>query len=54
MDIFVGALAGLLIGAGTVYIWLQRQLSEKRQRLAALEAQYGHVPSWWVRAISRQ
>ena len=40
MDIFVGALAGLLIGAGTVYIWLQRHLSEKRQRLAALEAQY--------------
>jgi DNA recombination protein RmuC len=40
MDIFAGALAGLLIGAGTVYIWLQRQLSEKRQRLAALEAQY--------------
>ena len=40
MDIFVGALAGLLIGAGIVYIWLQRQLSEKRQRLAALEAQY--------------
>ena len=40
MDIFVGALAGLLIDAGIVYIWLQRQLSEKRQRLAALEAQY--------------
>ena len=40
MYIFVGALAGLLIGAGIVYVWLQRQLSEKRQRLAALEAQY--------------
>ena len=40
MDIFAGALAGLLIGAGIVYIWLQRQLSEKRQHLAALEAQY--------------
>ena len=40
MDIFAGAIAGLLIGAGIVYIWLQRQLSEKRQRLAALEAQY--------------
>jgi DNA recombination protein RmuC len=40
MDIFAGALAGLLIGAGIVYIWLQRQLSEKRLRLAALEAQY--------------
>ena len=40
MDVFLGALAGLLIGAGIVYIWLQRQLSEKRQRLAALEAQY--------------
>jgi DNA recombination protein RmuC len=40
MDIFAGALAGLLIGAGVVYTWLQRQLSEKRQRLAALEAQY--------------
>lgn len=40
MDVFLGALAGLIIGAGTVYIWLQSQLSEKRQRLAALEAQY--------------
>ena len=40
MDIFLGALSGLLIGAGTVYIWLQSHLSEKRQRLAALEAQY--------------
>ena len=40
MDVFLGALAGLLIGAGVVYTWLQRQLSEKRQRLAALEAQY--------------
>lgn len=40
MDIFVGALVGLLIGAGVVYTWLQRQLSEKRQRLAALEAQF--------------
>jgi DNA recombination protein RmuC len=40
MDVFLGALAGLLIGAGLVYIWLQRQLSDKRQRLAALEAQY--------------
>ena len=43
MDIFLGALAGLLIGAGTVYIWLQRQLSEKRQSLAALDAQYASV-----------
>ena len=40
MDIFVGAVGGLIIGAGIIYIWLQRQLSEKRQRLAALEAQY--------------
>ena len=40
MDILLGALAGLLIGAGTVYIWLQLQLSEKRQRLSALEAQH--------------
>ncbi len=40
MDVFLGALAGLLIGAGIVYIWLQRQLSDKRQRLAGLEAQY--------------
>ena len=40
MDIFAGAIAGLLIGAGIVYIWLQRQLSEKRQRLVALEVQY--------------
>jgi DNA recombination protein RmuC len=40
MDVFLGVFAGLLIGAGLVYIWLQRQLSEKRQRLAALEAQY--------------
>ena len=40
MDFFLGALAGLLIGAGIVYIWLQRQLSDKRQRLAGLEAQY--------------
>ena len=40
MDIFLGSLAGLLIGAGTVYIWSQSQLSDKRQRLSALEAQY--------------
>ena len=40
MDIFLGSLAGFLLGAGIIYIWLQRQLSEKRQRLAALEAQY--------------
>jgi DNA recombination protein RmuC len=40
MDVFLGVFAGLLIGAGLVYIWLQGQLSEKRQRLAALEAQY--------------
>ena len=40
MDIFVGSLAGLLIGAGIVYVWLQRQLSEKCQRLAGLEAQH--------------
>ena len=40
MDIFAGALAGLLIGAGIVYIWLQRLLSDKRQRLSALEAKY--------------
>ncbi len=40
MDVFLGTLAGLLIGACIVYIWLQRQLSDKRQRLAALEAQY--------------
>ena len=40
MDIFLGALAGLLIGAGVVYTWLQRQLSEKLQRMAGLEARY--------------
>ena len=40
MEVFIGTLAGLLIGAGIVYVWLQRQLSEKRQCLAALEAQY--------------
>ena len=40
MDIFLGALAGLLIGAGIVYIWLQHQLSEKRQQLAALEVRH--------------
>ena len=40
MNVFLGALAGFLLGAGIIYIWLQRQLSEKRQRLAALEAQY--------------
>ena len=40
MDFFLGTLAGLLIGAEIVYIWLQRQLSDKRQRLAGLEAQY--------------
>jgi hypothetical protein len=40
MDVFLGALAGLLIGAGLVYIWLQHQLSEKRQQLAALEVRH--------------
>jgi len=40
MDVFLGALAGLLIGAGIVYIWLQHQLSEKRQQLAALEERH--------------
>ena len=40
VDVFLGTLAGLLIGAGVVYTWLQRQLSDKRQRLAALEAQF--------------
>jgi DNA recombination protein RmuC len=40
MDIFLGAIVGLLLGAGVVYIWLQRQLSEKRQQLAALEARH--------------
>ena len=40
MDIFLGSLAGFLLGAGIIFIWLQRQLSQKRQRLAALEAQY--------------
>ena len=40
MDVFFGIIIGLLLGAGVVYIWLQRQLSEKRQRLAALEARH--------------
>jgi DNA recombination protein RmuC len=40
MDVFLGALAGLLICAGIVYIWLQHQLSEKRQQLAALEVRH--------------
>ena len=40
MDAFLGAIVGLLLGAGVVYIWLQRQLSEKRQQLAALEARH--------------
>ena len=40
MDVFLGALAGLLIGAGIVYIWLQQQLSEKRQQLTALEVRH--------------
>ena len=40
MDVFLVALAGLLIGAGIVYIWLQHQLSEKRQQLAALEVRH--------------
>ena len=40
MDVFLGAIVGLLLGAGVVYIWLQRQLSEKRQQLAALEARH--------------
>ena len=40
MNVFLGALVGLLLGAGIVYIWLQRQLSEKRQRLATLEARH--------------
>ncbi|MEC7273676.1 MAG: DNA recombination protein RmuC [Verrucomicrobiota bacterium] len=40
MDVFLGTIVGLLRGAGVVYIWLQRQLSEKRQRLAALEARH--------------
>ena len=40
MDIFLGAIVGLLLDAGVVYIWLQRQLSEKRQQLAALEARH--------------
>ena len=40
MDVFFGTIVGLLLGAGVVYIWLQRQLSEKRQRLAALEARH--------------
>lgn len=40
MDVFLGAIVGFLLGAGVVYIWLQRQLSEKRQQLAALEARH--------------
>ena len=40
MDIFLGALAGFLLGTAIIYIWLQRQVSEKQQRLAALEAQF--------------
>ena len=40
MDVFLGALAGLIIGAGIVYIWLQHQLSEKRQQLTALEVRH--------------
>ena len=40
MDVFLGAIVGLMLGAGVVYIWLQRQLSEKRQQLATLEAQH--------------
>jgi DNA recombination protein RmuC len=40
MNVFLGVLVGFLLGAGIIYIWLQRQLSEKRQRFAALEAQY--------------
>ena len=40
MDVFLGAVVGLLLGAGLVYIWLQRELSEKRQQLAALEARH--------------
>lgn len=40
MDVFLGAIVGLLLGAGVVYIWLQRQLSEKRQQLAALDARH--------------
>ena len=40
MDVFLGALAGLLIGAGIVYIWLQQQLSKKRQQLTALEVRH--------------
>ena len=40
MDVFLGAFVGLLLGACIVYLWLQRQLSEKRQQLAALEAQH--------------
>ena len=40
MDVFLGALAGLIIGAGIVYIWLQHQLSDKRQQLAALEVRH--------------
>ena len=40
MDVFLVALAGLIIGAGIVYIWLQHQLSEKRQQLAALEERH--------------
>ena len=40
MDVFLGPIVGLLLGAGVVYIWLQRQLSEKRQQLAALEARH--------------
>ena len=40
MDVFFGTVVGLMLGASVVYIWLQRQLSEKRQRLAALEARH--------------
>ena len=40
MDVFLGVFAGLLIGAGLVYIWLQQQLSEKRQQLTALEVRH--------------
>lgn len=40
MDFILVALAGVLLGAGMVYIWLQRQISEKRTHLAALEARH--------------
>jgi len=39
MEILLGLILGLTLGAGLVYFWLSRAMAETRQELAALKAQ---------------